>query len=489
MTLRQWLLSVLTISTLVIRCYIRVTNQVLQKDLVEITQAPSITIRTKKTPIVHDAWRETTRLLYRNSPHLEEWLEKPPLKLYIYDTLSEEFSIPAVSHCIHQKFNADNSNNCNWEPVVCNENASGTYPYYSLYRTNFNSDVVLLKRFLRYEHITKDPNEADLFIVPYPHKSHCLCRQKFHDKIMCPYSYQYIETEILQKLKYLTTHQSRHLFIFGSDWDLANPPLRRTTPLQLSLGPGNGCRKQGKDRNANCGSLVVPYVNTDIEYQPIHLAGIPESWWLDRPRHYGLAAIMGTPGHLHLRVSFFQNATAFLGDEIGGMPMYLSSSGNDRNLRRHDVAMEVYRNSTFCPILAGDDCGQKRFFDVILSGCIPVVLRYSSDEDDWPSWFHRNKCSIRRSYPFAQGTFYKDANAGIDYSTIVVEVDGDCGLTCIKPTLEELLRKPDKMRQLRRNLMGMAKLLTYGLDDDSFAYSDAFSALLVNLRHYAFHLK
>lgn len=413
-------------------------------------------------------------------------MDRPPLKLFIYNTLAEEFSIEAVSTCINNKYNADRSNNCDWDPVVCNENSSGTYPYYNLYRTNFNNDVVLLKRFLRYEHVTKDPNEADLFIVPpYPHKSHCLCQQKDPNHIMCSYSYKYIESEIINKMEYFKAHLSKHLFILGSDWALANPPLRKKSILQLSLGSADGCRKRGKDVSFNCGSLVVPYVNTDVDYQPNSLANLAESWWLDRPRQYSLTAIMGTPSHLQVRGELYSNATTLLGEEIGGLPIHLSTSGKNRNLKRHDVAMHIYRNSTFCPVLAGDDCGQKRFFDVILSGCIPIVLRYSSDEQGWPSWFRQGACSIRRAYPFGRGAFFNDTNAGIDYTTLVVEIDASCGLGCIKPTLENLMMNPDKIRRLRRSLMGAARLFTYGLEEESYGYPDAFSALLVTLRHYS----
>ena len=465
-----------------------------------------------------DVWRQTTQFLYKDSPQLKQWIDRPPLKLFIYDTLPEEFSIEAVSTCINNKYNADRSNNCNWDPVVCNENSSGTYPYYNLYRTNFNNDVVLLKRFLRYEYQTKDPNEADLFIVPYPHKSHCLCRQKDPNHIMCSYSYKYIESEIINRMEYFKQHPSRHLFILGSDWALANPPLRKKSLLQLSLGSADGCRKRRRGRGGggvvvdsssmsssssyNCGSLVIPYVNTDANYQPKSLVTLPESWWLDRPRQYSLTAIMGTPTHLPVRRELYNNATTLLGDDIGGLPIYLSTSGKDRNLKRHDVAMDMYRNSIFCPILPGDDCGQKRFFDVVLSGCIPVVLRYStSDEPEWPSWFREGACSIRRAYPFGRGAFFNDPHAGMDYTTLVVEINvsssssssssggGCCGLSCIKPTLEHLIMmEPDKIRTLRRNLMSAARLFTYGLEEDSYRYPDAFSALLVTLRHYSTYI-
>ena len=481
---RWWLISGLIVSLCSIRFYFQAIHQIKwESDASEarMDEEPAQTV----TFIQDDVWRQTTQILYQNSSHLDEWLAKPPIKLYIYDTLAEEFSVEAVSTCINNKFNADKSNNCGWDPVVCNENSSGSYPYFNLYRTNFNNDVVLLKRFLRYEYITKNPSEADIFIVPYPHKSHCICRQKSHTKAMCVYSYKLVEKEVIGKLDFYNAYPSKHLFILGSDWDLANPPLRKKSILQLSLGPADGCRKRGKGPSANCGSLVVPYVNTDFEYQPKQLAELSESWWLDRERHYGLTAIMGTPAHLKVRVVFYQNATRMLGDNIGGMPIHLSTNGNDRNLKRHDIAMNIYRNSTFCPILPGDDCAQKRFFDVILSGCIPVVLRYPSDEKGWPSWFARGECSIRRAYPFGRGSFFNDENAGIDYRTFVVEIDDDCGLECMKPKLEELMSKPDTVRLLRRNLMSFARLLSYGLDEASYGYIDAFSALLVTLRHYS----
>jgi hypothetical protein len=47
------------------------------------------------------------------------------------------------------------------------------------------------------------------------------------------------------------------------------------------------------------------------------------------------------------------------------------------------------------------------------------------------------------------------------------------------------MMNPDKIRRLRRSLMGAARLFTYGLEEESYGYPDAFSALLVTLRHYS----
>jgi hypothetical protein len=154
-------------------------------------------------------------------------------------------------------------------------------------------------------------------------------------------------------------------------------------------------------------------------------------------------------------------------------------------LARQDEAMEIYRNSTVCPILAGDGCPQKRVFDVMMSGCIPVVLHYArSDEQGWPSWYKEGACSIRLTYPFAKGTFAGDPMAGIDWESLVIPVNGSCGFPCMKSTIEAVMKDTERLTELRRRLRKVASLFSYGLEAESSASMDAFAALLVKLKHY-----
>ena len=114
-------------------------------------------------------WQQTTRWIYADSPHRQRWLDESPLKVFIYDTLEDQFSVPHVSQCIEKRF-AVTPPKCGYYPKICNDSDKGML---GKVHHNYNSDVIIIQRFLQYAYRTMDPNEADVFFVPYPHKSHC----------------------------------------------------------------------------------------------------------------------------------------------------------------------------------------------------------------------------------------------------------------------------------------------------------------------------
>ena len=439
--------------------------------------------------------QEATRLLYKKSNQLDYWIHQPPPKVYIYQTLPQEMSVASVSKCIDERYNSRTSKQqatCGWFPKVCDELSSSSNPHYNVYRDNFNSDVVLIHRFSTYPHVTQDPNSADFFVVPYPHRSHCFCKNDNTKKMYsCSYSFSYIQEHVLSKLPYYNiTSKSRHLFMLGSDFALSNPPFRREVPFHVSTGPADGCRpnrhSNGKNWTELCGSITVPFVNTNRDYQPDSVTKRSDDWWITRPRKYAMAVILGTPPQLGVRRDLMKRQHELFGGNISDLPIVIQDIGTrQRFLTQHHQVMQTYQDTVFCPTLAGDDCGQKRFFDVIMSGCIPVVLSYQdSDEPSWASWFKPGLCSIRRSFPYSRGTFYGDSAAGIDYTEFVVQVNGTCGLECIKSTLEGIMNTPNELKRMRMALKRYAHLFSYGLEESSGTSVDAFSALLVSIRHY-----
>lgn len=125
---------------------------------------------------------------------------------------------------------------------------------------------------------------------------------------------------------------------------------------------------------------------------------------------------------------------------------------------------------------------QKRFFDVIMSGCLPVVLSYNeSRADGHKSWFRPGKATVESSYPFAKGLF-DDESVAIDYESFVVEVPEN--VTNIKPTLEALLADPSELRRRQENMAKYAPLLAYGMDKDAHKYDDAFLRIVKATRYY-----
>lgn len=446
--------------------------------------------------------RETTRLLYKDSPNLDKWLSAPLPKIYIYQSLSKEWSdVSTISQCVNDNFLNTvtsegktiplNWTNCLWEPEICDdvENPGSSRNEQKLmnYKMNYNNDVAYLQFFRGYSHLTSDPADADIFLVPYPHWSHCLCKRDMsQSSSRCPYGIDEIRGEILDKLPYYQNFTDRHLFLFGADWGLVKRQVQKalTNSMTISLGPADGCKGR---TDKLCGHLVTPYLSAGAAYQPQALG---DNRWQAQRREFSVGAVLGTPDDFRLRLELMRNKSIHVGDSVGGLPVKLIDLGESRTQLAPKEIMEVYRSSMFCPVLPGDGCPQKRFFDVILSGCIPVVPLFTpSDEEGYPTFFNwMNRCSVRRTYPFAKGSFFGDPAAGIDYESLVVSFDGLCGIACMKPAIEEVMRNQTAIKILRGNMRTYAKLFSFGLDDNMYKSMDAFWAMLLTMRHYVFNL-
>jgi len=195
-------------------------------------------------------------------------------------------------------------------------------------------------------------------------------------------------------------------------------------------------------------------------------------------------------GKGEVRQQFYDAVSKLAGDDnnktLAGRPILVSGLAKGRTIRGERAIQEAYRNSVFCPCLRGDEPPQKRIFDVVLGGCIPVVLEYPSREPGIPSHFEADSHSIRLTYPFAKGVFFGEPEMGIDWSELVISINGTaCGIDCLLPTLEDLLLNHlDKVREKQRAVARYARLISYGMEQNGLQYADAVAAVLVQARHY-----
>ncbi len=144
----------------------------------------------------------------------------------------------------------------------------------------------------------------------------------------------------------------------------------------------------------------------------------------------------------------------------------------------------------------GDLPAQKRFFEVILSGCIPVVMahrraknRRTGEYEPCETSYFSPGAPLSMVYPWARESFgERHPDMGVDYSQLVVEFDAvDCGVDCIPKTLEKLMEDPVALREKQYSLARYARLFSYGMGDDALRHVDAMSALLVRARQAVVH--
>ena len=313
---------------------------------------------------------KSTEILYRDSSREERlfWLSQPPPTVYIYDNIPAAFSdVATVSTCVDTTFLGRNftevwvesQQNCRWRPQVCEDSVSPTRPkqqkFFS-YRQNYNMDVAYLDKFLRYPFQTTDPSKADIFVVPYPHKSHCLCHQDFQKfSAACAVPFDDMKDNVLDRLNFmkntsLRSAKGRHLFFHGADWLQQNRMFRDATSgsMSLSLGPVSTCTLEGP-----CGDVSLPYVSTDLDYQPFMSTTPSEdplgSSILDRK--YFLGAALGSPRGLPQRSQFLKDWKFWTGDSIGGKPNHVLNIGTKRTSEVSRVFKDLYRNSTVCLVV------------------------------------------------------------------------------------------------------------------------------------------
>jgi hypothetical protein len=231
--------------------------------------------------------------------------------------------------------------------------------------------------------------------------------------------------------------------------------------------------------------MVVPYANTNPENQPhvlMNRKGIDK-------RKYALSAFMSgkLAGNALVRQEFIGSLSDLTNNSLAGLPVQVKVfEGRTRSLAGEGRVQEIYRDTIFCPCLRGDEPPQKRIFDAMLAGCIPVVLEYdTSHEQGYPSHFAKGADSIRITYPFAKGSFYGLPGMGVDWSEIVVAINGTCGSKCMLPVLEDLiLNHHDELQKKQEAMLKYTRLYSYGMEKNGLQYVDAVVALLVQARHY-----
>jgi hypothetical protein len=422
-------------------------------------------------------------------------------RFYVYETLPENYTWQYFAKCTEQRYNVPDwhlhmtkelkgdigtqVSNCDWGSSICTQVQSSSSDY-SARRFNRNGDVVLSKIFSEYQGPlrTFDPVDADVFIVPYAATAHCVCR---NDRARCKLvSDQDIQQNVLQNLPYLNqSTMTKHVFL-SSVQRMLNHPFMKQMPLLVTLEAKADKCLLGE----NCGHVIQPYVNTNGDFQPnspvlleTHASNSIEE------RKYAIGAVMSRSiGEKFNERNEFLSAMELLmkrNQTVAGRQVNVTGLER-RVIESEDDVFSLYRNSVFCPCFRGNTPAQKRFFDVLLSGCIPVIIAHDkSHEKGHPSFFQARGTSIRLSYPFSKGIFHNEPSMGIDYRDLVVMVNGTCGIPCLVPTVENLLlHHPERLRQIQEKIASVATLFSYGMEDNALKSPDAVAAILVQIRHH-----
>ena len=360
-------------------------------------------------PVSDDFWwqNETQQGLQANvstSSHL--------LRIFVYDNLPNEFSSD-----IEKVLN-------------------------SIYTSNHSkpdSELIWIRLFRSYPGRTYNASEADLFVVPYPAFAHCrFMTHPDEQRFPCRHIPQNTTAKLLMSnLNYYHGNEHPHLFLVGNDAQVVHNNSTQH-PLVLSFGPRSPVLSQP-------GHIITTIFNDLPRYQPSVLLNHSGDYWT-RDRKYSFIEMSGKVNSHQKRSrdrrkwrrlfaqQIFKKFPGVTDRFLGGKP-FTMNAGNTGRLRLEEVPLyDLYTDSVFCPVLPGDTTWQRRFFDVILSGCIPVVLRWdipdlSPGNKSWwqPNWYGKNfqTHATASSLPFYPGLFGEDPSIEIDYESFVVECTMD----------------------------------------------------------------
>ena len=372
------------------------------------------------------------------------------ISIYFYETLRKDVGEELVDKMRHQYAQRNNS------------------------ETNGQADIAIIDLFSSFPGRTDDPAKADMFVVPYPAASHCISKPTGVWLQACNHiSDHLIKGGVFATLTHYKGNENRHLFLNVLNQGNTKP-IMRSTPLSITIGP------RYQENN-----IIVPYLNNLASFQPSVIRSHDKSWWT-RPRTYAITYFFGISNSKMKhspriwRKTFMEEVQTKWPDSLGGMPyaIRVMTRGHKPPSR---FFTHMYKDSIFCPTLPGDTPPQKRFFDVIMMGCIPVVLAFETAGGGKISWHQPGGAPMENSYPWAKGAKATQPENEIDYRSFVVEVHG--GVENFRPTLEALMQNYTEIRRRQLNLMKYASLLSYGMASDSHKHPDAFSKILESLRY------
>ena len=426
----------------------------------------------------HEDWREESKRLenyfFDNSFSMfaiavEKWVNASSfspakLKIYVYDTLPANMTT-GVENCLLD-----------------------TYTNTIDHVENFKAELGLVYLFRTYPDRTWNADEADLFVVPYAAEGHCQCAEGYTWN--CGQVPQTDIDLLRNSLLYLNeATKKKHLFILAG---ARAKPFLWSKPFMLTTAPS---KKPGQ--------IVIPNLEDKAPYQPSALINRGQEWWTTRPRKYIFSFIYGGRnskmkggGRKYRDYLEADIAANYPSNTIQGQAFFMRRWSSPHDFHKIET-FEYYNNSMFCPCLPGDLSWQKRFFDVILNGCIPVVLKFDTPNlVGGKSWFlpegeSGELASVQQTYPFAKGVFGGQEDLEIDYESFVVEIPIDVknqeNVSGIIKAMESILADPAELRRRQLAMMRYAVAFTYGMGKDAHQYDDAFAHILKALRYYLDH--
>eukprot|EP00929_Paragymnodinium_shiwhaense_P078634 TRINITY_DN40782_c0_g1_i3.p1 TRINITY_DN40782_c0_g1~~TRINITY_DN40782_c0_g1_i3.p1 ORF type:complete len:712 (+),score=72.54 TRINITY_DN40782_c0_g1_i3:646-2781(+) len=328
------------------------------------------------------------------------------------------------------------------------------------------AEVIILQKFLALGTLHTRPEDADLFVVPAflagaSYVSQYVAGRARYKAKGGQFSFQ----DLISQLPYYNDKtKARHLFLRTSDchWpQWSEGPPKRGVPcdwmtidfkasesLFVTFGSMNS---SDSDHHRH---IVVPPLIIEKEHQPAN-------WVNDdalAKRKY-LLFLQCSPGRgIHQdRARLVDAIKPYAATNPSILLITMDSVVRIPTLAPQQTA-EAMRLSTFCPVPPGDLPYTTRYFNAILSGCIPVVIRYRGG-----GWWQHKGPPVADSFPWSSIMKHEE----LAFEVLSDDIELVVPLLLSMPE-SEIVRKRLKVFEARQRLVY----------DFGGSVPDAFSTLL-----------
>ncbi|CAH1793058.1 unnamed protein product [Owenia fusiformis] len=384
--------------------------------------------------------------------YLTHVLDITNLRVYVYE-LDPKFNLDALDCLNKRPKNYTHGAGCHYDENRGYGRADGEFGrgVKIFKQCQHGIEVVFHNKLLKSPYMTENPDEADLFFVPYYASLICFCQENV----------KHSDTAIWEVLKASRPYIQKkpHFFAIGvPQVDLFSNP--HWTP---------NCHFLKKRLQSN----FVKYAH--IEFSPLFKDGInvPRESYIHfnttgvkfpRINKDILVFMAGKPLKNSLRKILIRQLNDKRGKNSKKNGTYFDwnqakkfcKDSAAKELSQIRCLLKSAQRSVFCLQPPGDTATRKSFFDTMLTGCIPVIFTHH------PTYFYPFQNLIKYNYPFNYDNF-----------TVYIKEER---ITKQGENIIDILSKipRDKIRSMQEHLKVIAKYFqygTYGNGEDAFTMS------------------
>ncbi|CAH1793057.1 unnamed protein product, partial [Owenia fusiformis] len=401
-------------------------------------------IRSINSSLKHETYGTEVQLTFRSKNQNifdnAYQLDITNLRVYVYE-LDPGFNLDAIDCLNKRPKNYTHGAGCHYDENRGYGRADGEFGrgVKIFKQCQHGIEVIFHNKLLKSPYMTENPDDADLFFVPYYASLICFCQENV----------KHSDTAIWEVLKASKPYIQKkpHFFAIGvPQRDLFSNPkwtphchfLRNRTQLDFvkyAHIESNPLLKDGIDIPRES---YIHFISPDVAFPRI--------------KKDILVFMAGKPLGKSLRKILIRQITDKTGNNSWKIGTYFDLTPGKKScwdsaslkLSKIKCLLKSAQRSIFCLQPPGDTPTRKSFYDMMLTGCIPVIFTYH------PTYFYPFQNLIKYNYPFNYDNF-----------TVYIKEER---ITKQGENIIDILSKipRDKIMSMQEHLKMIAKYFQYG---------------------------